>query len=578
MSWTLSLYTICGFVAATVTAGTLWFVRDARSEPHWPAFVGLLVAASGWALAYAIQLGHATAPAQMDWLRIAICFAGPVPTLWFLFSVRYVGADRWLTRRRVALLALEPILFCTLVLTNARHSIMWTATGLTETGWGPVLSISLGPGYVVLVGYAYVIVSVGIVILFREFVRSSTLYRRQIGLLILGGLPSMLTHVLFTLRAGPIPDLDLTPFALSITAVFFGLTIFHYDLVDRSPVAREQAFQRMGDGLIVADADGVIVEVNDVARRVFDSSPTEGRQVDVVFGDGDLDGLDGRTLTATIGGTERSYDCHVTPFYDHHDRLTGRGVVLRDVTDRRAYEQRLEVANRVLRHNLRNDMTVILGRADELESSVDDGQREAVHVIQDTVEDIMAVSEKAREMIQHTRFAEVDRESVDVVTVAERALATFRTAHPTVAWRFAAPESAHAFAASEEALATAVENLLENAVEHNDADRPEVTVTVAAAGDAVRLSVADNGSGIPDLEQDVFVSGTETQLKHSQGLGLWLVYWSVSASGGEVSIHTDDGSGSRVTITLPATDDAEPATNSPPADSETRHSSRTATR
>jgi signal transduction histidine kinase len=395
------------------------------------------------------------------------------------------------------------------------------------------------------------------VLLFREFVRASTMYRRQIGLLILGGLPSMLTHVLFTLRAGPITDLDLTPFALSIAALAFGLSIFHFDLLDRSPVAREQAFQRMGDGLIVVDGAGEIVEVNAVARRVFDPPPTEGSQVETVFPETELAGLDGQTVTTSIDGTERTYDCHVTPFYDHHDRLTGRGVVLRDVTERRAYEQRLEVANRVLRHNLRNDMTVILGRADELAATVDD-ELEAVEIIRETVHDIMDVSEKAREMIQHTRYGELGPEPVDVVAVVERTLGRYRETHPAVAWRFDAPATATALAAGEEPLAVAVDNLIDNAIEHNDADHPIVGVAVEVDDEQVRLTVADNGSGIPELEQDVFVSGTETQLKHSQGLGLWLVYWHVTASGGDLSIDADS-EGSFVTLSLPRADGGDDA-------------------
>ena len=576
MTWTLSLYTTCGLVAAAVTAGTVRFVWDARSDPHGPAFIGLLAAASGWALTYAIQLGYTTPAGQLPWQRVALAIGGTVPTLWVLFSLRFVGVDRWLTRRRVAVLTVEPLAFAAIALTNGFHTLAWTHSGLTATGWGPVLDLSLGPLYLLHVTYGYLVVGAGLVLLLSEFVRASTMYRRQIGLLVLGGLPSMLTHVLFTLRAGPITDIDLTPLALSVAALSFGLSIFHFDLLDRSPVAREQAFQRMGDGLLVADGGGEIVEVNGVAQQAFDPTPTAGAHIEMVFSRTGLTGLDGRTVTATIDGTERTYDCHVTPFYDHHDRLTGRGVVLRDVTERRAYEQRLEVANRVLRHNLRNDMTVILGHADELESVVGD-QTDAVESIRETVHDIMDVSEKAREMIKYTRYSELDRESVDVVAVVERALGCHRETHVNVAWQFDAPASADALAVGEEPFAVAVENLLDNAVEHNDADRPTVSVAVEVDDRWVRLTVADNGSGIPELEQDVFASGTETPLKHSQGLGLWLVYWHVTASGGDVSIDADS-EGSFVTLSLPRADGGGASPDDDATGPQSAHSATPSTR
>jgi PAS domain-containing protein len=112
-------------------------------------------------------------------------------------------------------------------------------------------------------------------------------------------------------------------------------------------VAHERTFQRISDGLIVVDGTGEIVDVNAAGRRTFDPTPTEGAHIETVLPEADLSGLDGRTVTATIDGTGRTYDCHVTPFYDHHDRLTGRGVVF-------------------------GDLTVILGRADELEGVVGD--------------------------------------------------------------------------------------------------------------------------------------------------------------------------------------------------------------
>lgn len=266
-----------------------------------------------------------------------------------------------------------------------------------------------------------------------------------------------------------------------------------------------------------------------------------------------------------------------TRFAEFLSRLLERELAREHVETERASQTNLAaVFNRVLRHNLRNDMTVILGHADELESVVGD-QTDAVESIRETVHDIMDVSEKAREMIKYTRYSELDRESVDVVAVVERALGCHRETHVNVAWQFDAPASADALAVGEEPFAVAVENLLDNAVEHNDADRPTVSVAVEVDDRWVRLTVADNGSGIPELEQDVFASGTETPLKHSQGLGLWLVYWHVTASGGDVSIDADS-EGSFVTLSLPRADGGGDSPDDDATGPQSAHSATPSTR
>jgi signal transduction histidine kinase len=104
-------------------------------------------------------------------------------------------------------------------------------------------------------------------------------------------------------------------------------------------------------------------------------------------------------------------------------------------------------------------------------------------------------------------------------------------------------------------LSVAVENLLENAVEHNDADRPRVDVAVdPATGDDryTRLSVADDGPVIPEPELAVLRKGVETPLEHGSGIGLWLVHWAVTAAGGDVTFERTEPRGNVVTLVLPA--------------------------
>ena len=106
----------------------------------------------------------------------------------------------------------------------------------------------------------------------------------------------------------------------------------------------------------------------------------------------------------------------------------------------------------------------------------------------------------------------------------------------------------------DDSLGIALEQLVTNAVEHNDTDKPTVWVTLSD-GDRpgwVSIEIADDGPGIPEHERSVLTAGEETKLRHGSGLGLWVVHWVVTRYGGELSFEERPEGGSLVRIDLPA--------------------------
>jgi signal transduction histidine kinase len=102
-------------------------------------------------------------------------------------------------------------------------------------------------------------------------------------------------------------------------------------------------------------------------------------------------------------------------------------------------------------------------------------------------------------------------------------------------------------------LDIAIDELVSNAIEHNDSSAPELSVSVTRTGGptgTTRVSITDNGPGIHPKTLEVLEQGREDQLLHMNGMGLWMVYWTTIESGGSLDIETAE-SGTRVTITLP---------------------------
>ena len=259
-------------------------------------------------------------------------------------------------------------------------------------------------------------------------------------------------------------------------------------------------------------------------------------------------------------GSWRTFESIVTNLLDD-PVINGVLVTSRDVTERRGYEQRLRVLNRVLRHDLRNDVNVILGNVDLLKSELSSEGRRRARTIEEKSMELVDLSEKARQIDYTVHHMGNTMRSVDVCETLGRHLDLVRAEHPDALVTYDAPDGEFVYA--DDLLGSALDNVLENAIEHNDRSRPEVHVSVDPVSvggvDYVDVRVADNGPGIHEEERRILTKRTETPLHHASGLGLWLVNWIVDNSDGELLFEENRPRGSVVTLRLRRSAAAEAA-------------------
>ncbi|MFP4590144.1 MAG: sensor histidine kinase [Halobacteriales archaeon] len=93
------------------------------------------------------------------------------------------------------------------------------------------------------------------------------------------------------------------------------------------------------------------------------------------------------------------------------------------------------------------------------------------------------------------------------------------------------------------ALPRAIRETLQNAIEHNP-DDVAITVSVSETGDGMAVvTIADTGKGIPKFDIEAIEGSAETPLQHTQGLGLWIIYWTVTMSNGTLELSKRDSGG-----------------------------------
>jgi PAS domain S-box-containing protein len=338
------------------------------------------------------------------------------------------------------------------------------------------------------------------------------------------------------------------------------LTAAVEDLVDRFAAVIDAA----PVAICAVDESGTVQLWNPGAERIFgrDRASIVGQSFGAVWEDGDgfesaLSRLvDGERIVGEdachrrLGGERLDTRIWGAPLHTGDGGATGAVFVVLDVTEQRGRRQRLAVLNRVLRHNIRNDVTVARGHLDRLAARLPDDDP-SLDVVRGRLDDIVELSDTARRIERVATADRTDRTRLDLVAVLEERVDRLRRAYPACSVRVSAPDSAAVV--GHELLPYAFDNLLENAVEHNGSDRPRVAVEVTLPdrdADTVTVRVADDGPGLPPVERRVLRTGEETQLTHSTGLGLWLTNWIVRASSGRIDVDCA-GDGTTVAVELP---------------------------
>ena len=207
-------------------------------------------------------------------------------------------------------------------------------------------------------------------------------------------------------------------------------------------------------------------------------------------------------------------------------------------------ETMLLVLNRILRHNLRNTLNVVAGRAANLESRHEGADQASAREIRLATEELLELADKARitedlldpvgDETHRTDLAAVARDRVSRVSSALEDRNTEQRPEITLT----APNRAVAACGSE--VEIAIDELLSNAIIHAGPE-PTVAVTVETTADTVRVWIDDDGPGIPDDEAAV-ITGEQaiSQVSHTGGIGLWLVDWIASRYDGRLVLEPTD--------------------------------------
>jgi Signal transduction histidine kinase len=333
---------------------------------------------------------------------------------------------------------------------------------------------------------------------------------------------------------------------LAVATGSLWIAVTRYDVLTRRPgtsrLGLRSVVTEMDEAVLIINTDENIVNANAAATALF-GSDIVGESFENVLEQSvssvrACDTLEYSTTTGT-----QTFDPRVSSINGGGGQRLGLTITLIDVTDREMRRQRIEVLNRILRHNVRNDLDVVLANSDRISDD------EIRSTIKSTLQGTLRLSSKAREAEEVMGTVTTSPEEFDLAALAMAVADEFRSGDPSGDITVEAADIQ--IVSHQPVVRRILHELVENALKHADTDAPCVTITVRADPDeGTEVTVADNGPGIPNLEQEAVADGSETQLKHGRGIGLWFVNWAVTQLGGELEFDQNDPTGSIVTVRL----------------------------
>ncbi|NMC26209.1 MAG: PAS domain-containing protein, partial [Serratia sp.] len=341
-----AVLTLVSALVTLIIARLLW---ARRSTQGILPFALLMVCSFIWAFTVGFENAAVDTAAKILWSQISYIGVVNSPPLFAVFALQYTGKRRWLNRRRLILAWILPLVTLILVATNAWHGWVWNGFTPSPVAGSNMLIYGHGPWWYVAIFYFYILILFSAVILVGSAARNWKAQRgRSLTLLTATSIP-ILGNLIYVLGLSPLPGLDLAPLSFAATGLVITWGMNRFDLFQIG-VARDRIFESLTDGMVVLDASGKVVDLNDAARRYLGLAADLPAGLPLEQVSPQLAALaESQTETMNIeqGGQVLTLKLAVLPLKDKKEKPIGALLTLRDVTDTRKVIDLEELAQRM---------------------------------------------------------------------------------------------------------------------------------------------------------------------------------------------------------------------------------------
>mgnify|MGYP006285049611 CR=1 FL=1 len=280
-----------------------------------------------------------------------------VPTAFLAFSISYTGLGKNLKRIHMVLFLIEPLLVIIFSWTNELHHLFWVEEGTFDFAGVILFTGKYGMVFWAHTVYSYVILISAAVILIAYSIKNFSLYKMQSTTLMVGLLIPVGGNFLSITGLLPLNGLDITPICFVTTCLLFAVSIFKFDLLKLTPVARVKILEAINEGVLVIDENQMITDINPAGTEMFETPGGEavGKKLNEIL---QIDPEIIENLISTDGGevevriprqdSVRFYRIMFKNLDNVSRRYQGKVLIITDITIRK----KTEIALKEARDNL----------------------------------------------------------------------------------------------------------------------------------------------------------------------------------------------------------------------------------
>ncbi|MGF1507181.1 MAG: histidine kinase N-terminal 7TM domain-containing protein [Anaerolineae bacterium] len=567
-----------GMLISWATAAYAWRFRPARGAA--PAAL-LLVFTGIWALGYLLGYFNSEMPWKMVMLRVEYLGIAGTVALWPIFVLAYTPLSRYLNRRTIIALLTVPVVMWILVLFVNQHELVYQSYTLGEANGLIVTEKVYGVGFWFWVVYNYGMIVVGSIVLLVSALRAPALYQGQTTTLIGAALIPFVGNILYISGLNPIAPYDPSALLFLASGIMLVYGITRFKLLDIMPVAHDLVVHNVSDGVLVLDEQNRIVDINPsacaslklkaeaVVGKPLDEALAAYKHIWEPFTEGPVE------AEITLPDN-RVFDLRVSPLRHRSGRVSGRVVLLHDVTARKETEAALarakeeaENASRAksaflanISHELRTPLSAIMGYTNLMLNGIygplTDNQRGRLERLEQTAEHLQALIEHVLDLSKiEAGKMELEVLAFDGDDLLDSVRATIDPLMEKQRNNFTVEQKSPVgeIVSDKAKLRQVLINLLSNAAKFTE--EGSITLTVERENGSVRFAIKDTGIGMDEEQKaKIFEPFTQADISTTRqyggtGLGLTITRHFVEMMHGSIDVTSVPGEGTTFVVMVP---------------------------
>lgn len=385
----------------TVVSGCVAFMAWVRraEAPATRPFTWLMVAIAFYAVAGAMSTASVSEQSIVFWAKAEAILSSAVTALFFTFTLHFTHRREWLTFQRRCWVWALPIFNMMLVCTDAWHHWVWKS--IEPAANSHLLTFQNGLAYLWLAAWFYVYVITGSLLVARAAMKLDKIYRQQAITVVVSAAPPVLVGTLYVLEMVP-SGISLLPMSFLFTGLVYFTSLFRFRLFDLLPIARDTLIEKMGDSVLVLDNSDRVIDMNPAAWQFTyrmtaaadfslpyspDNNQMLGQPVNKVLSKWPslLRHCKGEQNTEVLVSICQEPPLHINLrlrlLCDRNHRITGKLIVIRDVTEFYQTQLELKETNEIQHKTqleLKRTNNLLTERLEKIESLQEQLQERAV--------------------------------------------------------------------------------------------------------------------------------------------------------------------------------------------------------